>query len=224
MRKKSIYILSVLLIAGLMFLLVACGAKDNGNAANNHDIGKVNNNNNISNAGNSKAEEDVTQAANENLYGVEITIPAILLVDDDPELIKTEMEEEEGIDEVIINSDGSLTYIMSEEAQKRLLDETKTYLETTIDDIVNNDVYPSIMDIKVNESYTEFTLIVDKENYENDYDEAAAFELGWVSMFYQAFAGADAETMEVTIHIQDSATGEIFNTIVYPDVLNDAGY
>jgi hypothetical protein len=216
--------ISILLLVGLMLLLVGCGGKENDSIAKNDDnknaseqnisIAEANNN---EKANNSEADKDVIEV-DKNLFSVEITIPVTMITDDDPEQIKAKAEQEDGI-EVTINSDGSLTYRMSKAAHKRMMDEMKESLEETVNDIVNSGDYSSIKDIKVNKSYTEFTMVVDRKSYENSFDGFAALGLGMGSMFYQVFDGADAETVKATIHVEDSNTGEIFNMIVYPDDL-----
>jgi len=58
---------------------------------------------------------------------------------------------------------------------------------------------------------------VDRAAYENSFDGFAALGLGLQGMFYQAFDGVPSDKLKVTINIQDESTGEIFNTVVYPD-------
>ncbi|HHY91241.1 MAG TPA: hypothetical protein GX503_06205 [Clostridiales bacterium] len=205
--------ISMLLIMGLMFFLVACGGEGDGSIMNNGDSSSV-----YEQEDNNETEKDEIKV-DKDLFSVEITIPAILIAGDDPEQIKAEAEKEEGIHKVTINKDGSLTYSMSKAAHKRMIDEMKKSLEETIEEIKSSGDYPSIMDIKADKSYAEFTMIVDRESYENSFDGFAAFGLGVGSMFYQIFDGADAEAAKATIYVEDSNTGEIFNTIVYPDDL-----
>jgi hypothetical protein len=63
------------------------------------------------------------------------------------------------------------------------------------------------------------TLIVDKELYENSLDGFAILGLGTAALYYQLFDGVQAENIAVTINIKDSTTGELFETMVYPDDL-----
>jgi hypothetical protein len=66
---------------------------------------------------------------------------------------------------------------------------------------------------------TAMTLIVDKELYENSLDGFAILGLGTAALCYQLFDGVQAENIAVTINIKDSTTGELFETMVYPDDL-----
>ena len=40
-------------------------------------------------------------------------------------------------------------------------------------------------------------------------------------MYYQVFEGVDSENVKVNIDVQDVTTNEVFNTIVYPDDMNE---
>lgn len=213
---------TVLLLVGLTVLLIACGGKDNGSIMNNNNNSNTNEqDNSIANTSNGEEDKDVIEV-DKNLFSVKITIPASFLSDGDPEQIKAEAEQEEGIKEVTINNDGSITYEMSKAAHKRMIDEMKQELEGTIEEIKNSSDFPSIIDIMANKSYTEFTMVVEREKYENSFDGFAVLGLGMGSMFYQVFEGTDVEKVRVTIHVEDSKTGETFDTIVFPDELNES--
>ena len=84
-----------------------------------------------------------------------------------------------------------------------------------VEDIKNDTTFTSIQDITYNDSFTEFTMIVDKATYENSMDEFAALGLGMNGMFYQVFDGV--KDYKVTVNVKDASTGEVFKTIVYPD-------
>ncbi|HHU30925.1 MAG: hypothetical protein QM368_05645 [Bacillota bacterium] len=202
MRKVT-----ALFLVGLILLLVACNGGNNGSVANSGGSG---------NREESKDEIEVDK----NLFSVAITIPGSFFGSGDLEEIKAEAELEEGIKEVRINSDGSLTYIMSRAAHKKMIAEMKEALEETIREMINSGDYPSIIDIKANKSYTEFLMVVDQENYENSFDELSVLILGMGSMLYQIFNGADAETANVAMYLEDAYTGEVFDTIILPDDWN----
>ena len=208
-RKRWLIAVFVLMMA---IVIVGCGGKENNSNA-------IEQNSSIADANNSKADKDVIEV-DKNLFNVEITIPASLIADDDPEQIKAEAEREDGILEVTINSDGSITYKMTKAAHSKMMDDAREEMENTIREILDGGDFPSIVDIKTNRSFAEFTMVVDREKFENSFDGFAAFGLGIGSMFYQVFDGADVDTAKTTIHVEDVSTGEIFSTIVYPDDLN----
>jgi NO-binding membrane sensor protein with MHYT domain len=64
-------------------------------------------------------------------------------------------------------------------------------------------------------------MVVEREVFENSLDHFAIFGLGFAAMHYQLFAGIKAENIKVTINLEDESTGELFQTIIYPDVLEE---
>ncbi|MGU3472876.1 hypothetical protein ACLBWT_17240 [Paenibacillus sp. D51F] len=61
----------------------------------------------------------------------------------------------------------------------------------------------------------------DKAAYEGSFDAFAALGVALPSMLYQVYTGTDADKTKVTVHIQDQASGEVFNTVVYPDAMKN---
>ncbi|OIU66592.1 hypothetical protein BHE18_16530 [Rossellomorea aquimaris] len=47
--------------------------------------------------------------------------------------------------------------------------------------------------------------------------------VGFFFFFYQLYDGADPDNYEVTLEMTDAETGEVFDTIVYPDALEEMG-
>ena len=178
--------ITILLAILLLLFLTACGGENGGQAVNS-DSQKQSDG--AADVNSSSDEEKDTIEVDKNLFNVEITIPASLIADEDPEQIKAEAEQEEGIISVTVNSDGSLTYKMTKAAHKKMIDKMKESLEKTMDEIAGGSDFPSIKEIKANKSYTEFTMVVEREIYENSFDAFATFSLGLSSMFYQVFDG-----------------------------------
>lgn len=174
-----------------LFLLTACGNDDK------------------------KSESSDSINVDKNLTNVEITIPASLVNEQSMDEIQEEAKEN-GITDVVQNDDGSITYKMSKKAHKKMMKEMEEELIDTLDDLKNDDDYPSIKDVKYNKSYDDFTLVVNKEKYENSMDALATFAIGFTSMFYHLFNGEDPEKTNIKISIEDEATGEVLDTVQYP--------
>lgn len=100
-----------------------------------------------------------------------------------------------------------------------MMKELEDDLIDTLDDLKNDDDYPSIKDVQYNKTFDEFTLVVDKSAYENSMDGIAAIAIGVASMYYQLFNGVDIEKSKVTISIEDKATGDVIDTVHYPEDL-----
>jgi major membrane immunogen (membrane-anchored lipoprotein) len=168
-----------------------------------------------------KTEESEAVEVDKGLLNVEVTLPASMFEGEDADSSIAEAEKE-GI-KVTRNDDGSVTYKMSKAKHKEMMKEMQTELEKTIADTKNGEDYPSVKEVTNNKDFSEFTLEVDREAYENSFDGFAVFGLGLSGMFYQLFNGVDPEDYEVKILVKDSATGEVFNEVIYPDAMEEAG-
>lgn len=127
----------------------------------------------------------------------------------------------EGVGEVTVNGDGSLTYKMSKADHRELVAEMETGVLEAVEDITSSGDYPSISDVAYARDYSEFTMSVNRVEFEESFDAFAGLGLGMVGSYYQLFAGTSANDLEVIVHVADEATGEIIQTTVYPDDLQD---
>lgn len=206
MLKKLIAFLIV-----LVFIVSACGTNETSNEKETEKETE-----------NGKVEKAESQSVNvdKGLINVEVTLPATFFEDQDiNEVIAS--AKEEGFDEATANEDGSVTYKMSKAKHKEMMDEIKTGILETVEETKNSEDYVSIKDITHNDTFSEFTLVVDKAAYENSFDGFAAFGLGMSGAYYQIFNGVSTEDYKVQISIKDEASGEVFDTIVYPDALEE---
>lgn len=168
-----------------------------------------------------KSNEASTEEKNESvevdkgLLSVEVTLPASMFEGEDIDTTISEVQED-GI-EVKKNEDGSLTYKMSKSKHREMVNEIETGIIESIEDMKNNEDFVSIQDITYNDSFSEFTIIADKETYENSMDSFVVFGLGLSGMYYQLFNGTDAEDYKVKIQVKDEVTEEILDEVVYPD-------
>lgn len=92
----------------------------------------------------------------------------------------------------------------------------KTSLLETIEDLKNGEDFASIKDVEYNKDFSEFTLWVDRNEYENSFDGFAVFGLGLSGAMYQLFDGADPENYNVRLVVKDEATKEIIGEANYP--------
>ncbi|WP_342469272.1 hypothetical protein [Ureibacillus sp. FSL K6-3587] len=194
--KKLIFAALLLLIA----LLTACNADEEGKA----------------NEAQQQEKETDSEGINvdKGLFNVEVTLPASFFEGGDIDQSIAEVEKE-GI-EVTKNEDGSLTYKMSKTKHKEMMSEMKTSLLETIEDLKNGEDFASIKDVEYNKDFSEFTLWVDRNEYENSFDGFAVFGLGLSGAMYQLFDGADPENYNVRLVVKDEATKEIIGEANYP--------
>lgn len=168
------------------------------------------------------AEEGEGIDVDKGLFNVEITIPASFFEGEDLEQVAADAEAE-GIEEATVNDDGSLTYKMSKAQHKKMMDELATSMEEAKSEITESGDYPSIQSIEASKNYDSFTVNVEREAYENSFDGFATMTLGMISSFYQLYDGANIDDYEVVIEMKDAETGEVFNTISYPEALEEMG-
>lgn len=203
---KKILILPLTLLFSI--LLVACGQdkeSESGKKSDNADRA-------------AEETKDESFKVDKGLLNVEVTIPASLFEGQEIDSVITEVKKER-IKEVIKNDDGSVTYKMSKSVHKEMMKEMEKDILETIEEIKTSKDFASIKDVSYNKSFTEFTLTVNKEQFENSFDAMASMGLALTGMYYQLFSGVDSEKFKVTVIFKDESNGEVINTIVYPDDL-----
>ncbi|QDQ03117.1 hypothetical protein FOH38_23225 [Lysinibacillus fusiformis] len=206
---KKIFILPLLLL--LSILLSACNQNQEKDSDDKKDA--------ADNA-TEKTSEEGPLKVDKGLLNVEVTLPASFFEGQDIDTVITESKND-GIKEVIKNEDGSLTYKMSKSEHKEMMKELETGILEATEEIKTSGDFPSIKDVSYNKTFSEFTLSVNQEEFENSLDSMASFGLAITSMYYQLFNGVDPEKYKVTVIFKNESNGEVINTVVYPDDLNE---
>jgi hypothetical protein len=169
-----------------------------------------------------KSKDKEGQAVNvdKGLFNVEVTLPASFF--DEKDIDKDIAEaKKEGIKEVTKNADGSLTYKMSRSKHKELMKDLKKTTVETVEELKQDENFVSIKDITYNDTFSEFTLVVEKAAYENSMDGFASIGLGMSGAMYQLFSGANQDDYQVKVMVKDEATSKVFDEMVYPDDLEE---
>lgn len=210
-------ILALILALSLSFTMVGCGkSEDNTNEDEIHNAGEEKG---------SENKEGNSIEVDKKLVNVEVTIPASLLKLDNEEELDidkiTEEAKKQGMKKVIVNDDGSITYTMSKATHKEIMDEMKSNLIESIDELTNNEDFSSIQDITSNKTFSEFDVVVNKDKFENSFDGIATLGVVFGSMFYQLFDGVGPDNYEVILNFKDESTGEVFKSVTYPDAFNE---
>ncbi|MHA6260068.1 hypothetical protein ACXYMX_09135 [Sporosarcina sp. CAU 1771] len=161
-----------------------------------------------------------TAAVDKGLLNVEVTIPGTFFEEENLDDVVAEAKEN-GMKEATVNPDGSVTYKMSKAKHKEMMSEMKASITESIDEMITGEDFMSFIDIKYNKNFSEFTLVVDKEAYENSFDGFASFGIGMSGMFYQIYDGVNPEKVNVKIETVDESSGEVFGTMNYPSDLED---
>ena len=156
------------------------------------------------------------------LINVEVTLTATFFEGEDLDSVIAEAKKD-GVSKVTKNDDGSLTYKMPKSKHKEMMKDLAKSTDETMEEMKNDEDFPSIKEISRTKSLSEFTLEVDKGKFEDSFDGFAALGLGITGMYYQAFSGKDVDDYNVTIFIKDAETQKVFDEFVYPDDLEEAG-
>jgi hypothetical protein len=162
--------------------------------------------------------EEQAIEVDKGIFSVEITLPASLFEGEDIGEVVAKAKED-GVSDVTVNNDGSITYRMSKSKHNELMREMRDELLEHIEEVKNSKDYESINDITYNKTFSEFTLIVDREKFENSFDGLVALGIGMLALYYQLFNGVAPDDYKVTIFFKNANTGEVFNSVVYPDAL-----
>lgn len=197
----------------VMLLLTACSSADTTNESQGSDK-------NDEEVAGSESTDNEKVDVDKGLLNVEITLPASFFEDDDIDEVIADAKED-GVAEVTQNEDGSLTYKMSKAKHKEMMAEMEKGLLEYVDELKNDEEFSSIKDVTYHKSFSEFTIVVEREAYENSFDGFAILGLGMTGMYYQLFDGVNSDKNKVTIHLKDESTGEVFDSVVYPDDLDE---
>ncbi|WP_313891682.1 hypothetical protein [Psychrobacillus sp.] len=206
----------VLLVVFIMLLgivTVACGKEE---AESNQETNKPQEN--VEKEESETKEEKIE--VDKGLLNVELTLPASMFEGQDVDATISEAKKD-GVDEVIKNADGSLTYKMSKAKHKEMMEEMKASVLESIDEAKTSGDFASIKDVSYNKDFSEFTMVVEKAKFENSMDGFAALGFGLQGMYYQLFNGSNPDTYKVTVTIKDEVSGEVLDTVVYPDAFNN---
>ena len=153
MKKKLIMSLLICTIA-----LSGCGSSGNTVDTSNETVKSS------SEAVESSTEGDMSELdaigdveVDENLFTVELTIPAEYVGETTQEELDAEADEH-GYKSITLHDDGSATYVMSKKQHRELMEELATNINDTLSDMVGSEDYPNITDISANDDFTEFTV------------------------------------------------------------------
>lgn len=219
-----------MLLLSTALLLTACGASNTaGNDITSNDSASDDTTNNDTTNNDSAAKDDteIKQddnanepkeenedaselddigdiAVEENLFDVELTIPATYMEGQTQEDLNI-ISEASGYKSITLNADGSATYVMTKEQHKIMMDEMADSINSSLNEMFD---YPSFTEIKANDTFTEFTITT--TSTELDMTESLSVMLFYMyGGMYNIFNGTEANNISVTFVNAD--TGEIIS-------------
>lgn len=191
MKKKFILIVLSLI---LVFSLAACGEKEEKKAEKKTAEKKQ------------ESTEKKKDAAAEDM--IELTIPAALFDEEGMSDINADMKAE-GVKNIKVNDDGSVTYKMNKKAHEKLLSILKKEVDDTITDMLEDkESYPSYTEITYNEELTEFKIKVDSASF-SAMEEFGALGLYAAGGIYQTMNQVPDDQINIKVDFLDKDSGAV---------------
>ena len=152
------------------------------------------------------------------LFDVTITIPKDFAGDTTQEELD-ETVKEKGYKSATLNSDGSITYVMTKSQHKKMMEDVTEKLNETLYEMVGSENYPNITDVTANSDFTSFKVTT--KNEEPDMSESFAV-LGFY-MFGGMYAAFNGESVG-NIHVEyiNADTGEVISSSDSDDIGYDS--
>jgi hypothetical protein len=159
-------------------------------------------------------EESGGPAADKEELNVTITLPASMY-EGETEFDAEAYSKEQGFKETKVNEDGSISITMSKSRHVELMSKMKTDIDQSFAALVKE--MPYIESITPEEGFSNIVIEVEKEGYEAAFMDMTILA-GLSAMLYQQYEGSQPNC---EIVIKDAFNGDILNTVIYPDVLNN---
>ncbi|MDR2024458.1 MAG: hypothetical protein LBQ71_14705 [Hungatella sp.] len=194
---KKLNLLTASIIFSTLILLTSCGKNTNSASAISETISTE-----------TSIKESNTNAETKNNLDaignadVELNIPAKFIgeqaQDDLNELCK-----EKGYKSITLNDDGSATYILTKKQHKKMMNELKDNINSSISEMIGSEDFPNFTDITYNENFTEFEIST-KSTELNMADRFSILGFYMYGGMYNIFNGTAADNISVKFVNADS--------------------
>lgn len=142
------------------------------------------------------------------LFNVTLTIPKDFVGDTTQEKLD-ESVKENGYKSATLNSDGSVTYVMTKAQHEEMLEGIRESLDQSLSEMIGSSDYPNITNVEHNDDYTSFTITT--KNAEPDLSESfSVMALYMYGGMYGIFSGEEVDNVHVDFKNAD--TGEIIGS------------
>ena len=144
-----------------------------------------------------------------------VTIPADLI--SDQEATVSAADSNPDVVSYTVNDDGSITYVYTNEAYQKIVDQMRTKFDDTVTELLGSGKYKTIQSIDGDDDLKNVTITVtSQQDYENGMDGFIMLGLYAYAGYYQVLVD-QSEEYSVQFHLVDSATGQEFHSATYPD-------
>lgn len=182
-----------------MLLLTGCGASPAKDESATSDESAATSQNNTD-------DSSDTIEVDKGLFNIEFTVPAQFFDEETTQESLDETAKEKGFQSVILNDDGSVTYIMTRAQHDELMSATREQIDAGITDMVESEDYPSISKIEPNDDYSVFKVYLSTEDVSLS-DSLSALLLYFYGGMYNSFNGTPVD--DITVSFINEATGTV---------------
>ena len=205
MKRLSVFLLSLI----CCFSMSACSGASSTTASST--VASSSTVSSASSAATSAANSAGTSNAlevEENLFDVEITLPASLVGETTQEELEAQTIASH-VHSVTLNEDGSATYVMSKAQHAELMKEVATSINQSLSEMVGSEDYPNITSIVANDDFTVFTITTTSTELtmQESFSTLGYYLLGGM---YNTFAGNESVNIHVDFINADS--GEVISS------------
>lgn len=169
-------------------------------------VSKITNNND-------KKSDSENDLVDKSLLNVTVTIPAKWFSESDTEITQDYLDKEvneKGYISATLNSDGSVTYVMSKSKHNELLESIKDEINKSIKELIDDDSN-SIIDIQINDDMTEFRVTLNN-NSVTLVESFATLAFDVYGGMYNIFAGKVVDNIKTIFQNQSGETIEEYNS------------
>lgn len=152
------------------------------------------------------------------LFNVTLTIPKDFVGETTQEKLD-ESVKEKGYKSATLNSDGSVTYVMTKAQHEEMLVGIRESIDKSLSEMIGSSDYPNITNVEHNDNYTSFTITT--KNAEPDMSESfSVMALYMYGGMYGIFSGEEVDNVNVDFKNADS--GEIISSANSEDMGSDS--
>lgn len=195
MKKK---LLAALLAATMALSMIACGS------TNKTDVSKTSESQ--ENRESSELDALGEVEVEENLFSIELTIPADYIGETTQEELN-QTADEKGFKSITLHEDGSATYIMTKKQHKELMNDIAIEIKSGLDEMVASEDY-NFTSIETNENFTNFKITTTSTEL-NMSESFSVMVFYMYGAMYHVFNGTTVDNIHIDFVNAD--TGEIIS-------------
>lgn len=204
-------LVSIILSVCLIFSLTACGSSGAPEAADSAPSTEASTVKETSTAEENSLEDleaigDVN--VDENLFSVELTIPADFMDGSTQEELDATAKEK-GFKSITLHEDGSATYVMTKAQHKEMMDEMSISINDSLSEMIGSEDYPNISEIVANDDFTKFTVTTSSTELSLT-ESFSVLSFYMYGGMYNIFNGTPVDNVQVDFVNADS--GEIISS------------